>query len=167
METSSERAKRIGGRCFDFALGVFLIAVVAVVWESTMVKASSPITEPNTVAGSATASGIIAAIPLQGTICIVDDSNHNQIQFDSTGAYNFTDCGSNTISGIGTFAKKGSTITLRDVKTDRRLDLTLDTAVQKANMGLTLFSPPRLLTIIDRNTGNDVCGCMISASPRQ
>jgi len=166
METTRERAKRIGGRCFDVALGVFLIAVLAMVWNSSRARASSTTGDPSAVISETGAAGISALAPLQGTICIVDDSNGNQIQFDSTGAYIFTNCSTVTLTGQGVFATKGSIITLKDVKADRRLDLYLDTSVKRASLGLTLFSPLRFFTIADRNTANDVCGCTITVRPQ-
>ncbi|MEK6286595.1 MAG: hypothetical protein AABO57_12715 [Acidobacteriota bacterium] len=153
MTTRRDGLKRIGGRCFDVALGVFLIAVLVLIWNSSRTNANSA------NEAEATGSGVYAIIPAQGTICIVDDSNGNQIVFFPTGDYTFTDCAGFTLSGIGVYTKKGAVITLRDFEPDRRLDLSFDSAVRRAKLGLQVFSPPRLFTITDRNTAGDVCGC--------
>jgi hypothetical protein len=161
--TITEQMKRIGGRCFDVALGVFLIATFAMVWSTSRTRAESgkgaDAAGAKEMGGSGGASGVNAIVPLSGTICLVDDSSRNQIQFDSSGSYTFTDCAGGSLSGMGIFATKGSTITLTDVRGDRRLHLILDNSVNRATLGLQVFSPQRLFTITDRNTTNDVCGC--------
>lgn len=92
--------------------------------------------------------------------CLVDDSNGNQIQFDkATGAYTFTNCGSFTLSGIGTVTIKGSVITLVHVASDRRLYASVDESAKKGNASLATYSGGVLRTILDRNTVGDVCGC--------
>ena len=91
---------------------------------------------------------------------MVDDGNGNQVQFDSTGAYTWTNCSTVTISGMGVVTVKGPATTLRDLRTDRRLEVNVDSSSKKANGSLQLSNPSRYLTITDRNTVGDVCGCM-------
>ena len=154
----------IGGRSFDVLLGVFLIVVLAMVWNTSKARAepakgseAAGTTMPEPTFG---APGVSAVLPLQGTICLVDDSNQNQIQFDSTGSYTFTNCAGFSLSGQGVFTTRGLLTTLRDVKSDRRLELNIDNSAKKASAGLQIFAPqPKVFTINDRNITNDVCGC--------
>ncbi len=162
METI-DRVKRIGGRCFDVGLAVFLIAILVVIWNSSRTRAESAIGNPavKTHKTRNRIASINALGPIQGTVCIKDDSNRNEIQFDQTGLYTFTDCKGFTLGGTGILGMKGLVITLSDVKTDRRLDLTFDMSVNRAKMGLQVFTTPLhvLFTIADRNTKDDICGC--------
>lgn len=93
--------------------------------------------------------------------CIIDDSNGNQLQFDkTTGAYTFTNCGNFTLSGVGTVTIKGSTITLKHVASDRRLYAEVDETNKKGSASLAVYPGGVLRTIMDRNTANDMCGCL-------
>ncbi|HSB09964.1 MAG TPA: hypothetical protein VLM38_10800 [Blastocatellia bacterium] len=97
---------------------------------------------------------------LPTTVCIVDDSNGNQLQFDkNTGAYTFTNCTGFTVTGTGKVTIKGSIITLTHVASDRRLYVLVDQSVKKANASLMIIPAGVIRTIIDRNTANDVCAC--------
>ncbi|MFL6276831.1 MAG: hypothetical protein ACJ74G_16720 [Blastocatellia bacterium] len=91
--------------------------------------------------------------------CVQDDSNPNtSVAFDSqTGDYLFC-AGGAQYSGTVTITRRGSTITLQHTASDRRLTITLDTAVNRATgsfqkIGLGVF------TLTDRDTRNDACSC--------
>ena len=94
-------------------------------------------------------------------ICEQDDSNGNLLQFNSTtGAYQFTKCGSGLVlSGTGSLAKRGSIMTLQHYGTDRRVLARVDGSVNKGTASIQVFSQGTTFTIMDRNTTNNTCGC--------
>lgn len=92
--------------------------------------------------------------------CVQDDSSGSVLKYNSvTGAYLFDDCHGVLVSGTATLTVKGSITTLQDYRTDRRVLAKIDRAVMKATASIQLFSPSRLFTITDRNTGDDTCIC--------
>ncbi len=146
-----DRIKRIGGIALEIALGVFLLAMLMTAWGAKESKAASLTPARSTVS---------ALLPQGGTICIVDDSNGNQLQFDQmTGAYTFTDCASFTLMGTGVVTTKGCTIALQHVAPDRRVLAKIDQCGKRATASAQTYSPSVFKTITDRNTANDVCGC--------
>ena len=102
----------------------------------------------------------VAAQTIPTTICLVDDSNLNTLQFSTVdGTYTFTGPGF-TLSGTGTVKIKGCTVVLNDVKVDRRVQATVDLCGAKGKAAAQTFlpfSPSLVRTIIDRNTANDAC----------
>jgi Repeat of unknown function (DUF5650) len=91
--------------------------------------------------------------------CLQDDGNPNtSVAFNTqSGAYVFC-AGGAQYSGMGTITRRGSTISLQHMASDRRLTLTLDTAVNRATgslqkLGVGIFS------LTDRDTRNDTCPC--------
>jgi len=113
---------------------------------------------------SANGAGLAAGSPEPVVVfdmCIVDDSNHNQISFNSTtGNYSFTNCTGFTMSGTGKVKRKNLCIVaLEDTKADRRLSAQIDLCLKKGKASLETFSPGAVRTITDRNTANDQCGC--------
>jgi hypothetical protein len=92
--------------------------------------------------------------------CVQDDSSGSVLQYNSaTGAYLFNDCHGVLVSGTASLLVRGSTTTLQDYGTDRRVLAKIDRSVNKATATVQLFSPSRLFTITDRNTGDDTCVC--------
>ena len=74
MVMNQERLKSIGGRCFDVAMGLFLVAILVLVWTSSRGKgdsASRAATRTNTEAGIKSSSNVEALLPLQGTVCSI------------------------------------------------------------------------------------------------
>lgn len=93
-------------------------------------------------------------------VCLQDESNGNLLQFDSTsGAYQFTTCGGLTLSGIGTLMQRGCTITLQDVRGDRRLLASYDSCAHRGSASVQATARGMTFTITDRNTTNDTCAC--------
>lgn len=75
MTTRHDQLKRIGGRCFDVALGVFLIAVLVLIWNSSRARAEStkeadPINKRNAERKGGR-SNIEALTAIQGTTCVI------------------------------------------------------------------------------------------------
>lgn len=166
MRISFEQMKRVGGAGLEVALGIILVAMLIAVWSPHSKARGSEAIGATKTKGKAAASRFEGLLPLNGTppafdICIVDDSNRNQFQFSSTtGAYLFTNCaGFTTLTGTGILNKQGSTHSLIDNKTDRRVEVFIDLSVKKARASVQTFSPRRLFTIGDRNTANDTCNC--------
>jgi hypothetical protein len=164
-EDFMEYIKRIAGSALEVALGIFLLAILVNVWGARESKAA-PLTPAR--------SPVSASLPQAGTICIVDDSNHNQLQVDpTTGAYTFTDCASFTLTGTGVVTTMGCTVVLQHVAPDRRVLAKIDLCGKRATASAQTYSPSILKTITDRNTANDVCGCgdamaiVIKGKPRK
>jgi len=91
--------------------------------------------------------------------CVQDDANPNtSVAFNTqTGDYLFC-AGGAQYRGMGTITRRGSMITLQHTANDRRLTVTLDTAVNRATgsfqkIGSGVFS------LTDRDTRNDTCSC--------
>jgi hypothetical protein len=105
-------------------------------------------------------SHVTAGAPVVTSICIQDDFNTSVLTFNpATGAYMFTSTTpSFTASGTGAVKRDGSTITLTDVRADRRLTALVDSAQKKGRASYQRIQPPALFTIVDRNTANDTCG---------
>lgn len=145
------RIKRIGGSALEIALGVFLLAMLMTVWGAKESKAATLTPARSTVS---------ALLPQGGTLCIVDDSNGNQLEVDpTTGVYTFTDCASFTLTGTGVVTTKGCTVVLQHVAPDRRVLAKIDLCGSRATASAKTYSPNALRTITDRNTADDVCGC--------
>lgn len=159
MRITGDQFRRFGGRILDVAMGLFLVAMLVLVWNSTRTKADS-LPEPAIEPGYSLEPGVTSMLQLPGTVCIVDDSNRNQLQFTlSTGAYTFTNCTSFTATGFGIVTIKGSTVTLTHNTTDRRLTANVDFGAQRASASLQMPPSSAVRTIADRNTANDICGC--------
>jgi hypothetical protein len=100
-------------------------------------------------------------------VCLQDDSNGNIFQFNSTtGDYQGSNCAGLTITGTGTVQIKGGTTTLTDIRSDRRLLVQVDRAVQRGKASLQVFPTGQIFTIIDRDLTNDTCSCSPTASGR-
>ena len=91
--------------------------------------------------------------------CLQDDANPNtSVVFDTqTGDYVFC-AGGAQYSGTGTVTRRGSAITLQHNASDRRVQINLDMATNRATaslqkLGLGIFS------LTDRDTRNDSCSC--------
>jgi virginiamycin B lyase len=93
-------------------------------------------------------------------LCIEDESNGNRLQVNTTtGEYQFTNCSGVTLGGTGTLKKRGSTLTLQHISSDRRVTVTIDTSTNRATASLQVFSQGRIFSITDRNILNNVCSC--------
>lgn len=93
-------------------------------------------------------------------ICIQDESSGSLLKINSTtGGYQFTNCAGITLDGIGSITRRGSILTLQHYASDRRVLATIDTGANRATATIQNFAPGRLFTLIDRNTGNNVCTC--------
>ena len=74
MPITGDRVKKIGGRCFDAAMGILLIAVLVLIWNSSRTKADSisssavKTTKKLKVKRSSTIEALAA---VQGTVCVV------------------------------------------------------------------------------------------------
>jgi hypothetical protein len=93
-------------------------------------------------------------------ICIQDDSRGDTLQFSSiTGAYQFTQCGSAfSLNGTGTVSKRGSTVTLQDYSSGRRVVASVDATVNRGNATIQI-SPLGTVILIDRIIANNTCSC--------
>src|SRR5262249_9066040 len=116
MKGSSQWMRKLSGSFLEVALGAFVVALLI---------AASHFGSANAVAANATRVATAAAAVQQvpgGTLCIVDDSNGNQLTFDATtGAYTFTDCKGFTLTGTGRVTVKGCTVSLQHIAADRRV----------------------------------------------
>jgi Tol biopolymer transport system component len=92
--------------------------------------------------------------------CIQDDSSGSLLQINTaTGAYQFTNCGSLTVSGTGSISRKGGLVTLQQISGDRRVMAKLDISTNKANATVQLLSQGLTFSITDRNITNNTCTC--------
>lgn len=168
MAMTRERIKRIGGRCIDVTMGVFLIAVLVLIWNSSRTKADSSTDAANVktkkVSNKSRRSNIEALTALQGTpitdICLQDDSNPNIVFLgdSTTGAYTFC-CGAITFTGVAQVSRRGNIVAFAHYAPDRRIQAISDGSVFKGNAAAQ--SPPGTIrcTIADRDTRNNTCVC--------
>nr|AIA13839.1 FG-GAP repeat [uncultured bacterium] len=93
-------------------------------------------------------------------LCLQDDSNPGTSMLISTatGAYRFC-CGGTTFTGVGTVTSKGSTYTLTHNASDRRVQVQVNTATNKATASLQAPAGTNRCTITDRDTRNNTCSC--------
>jgi len=91
--------------------------------------------------------------------CLQDDGNPNtSVAFNTqTGDYVFC-AGGAQYSGTGTITRRGSMITLQHTANDRRLTVTLDTAVNRATGSMQKLGVGTV-SLTDRDTRNDNCPC--------
>ena len=154
MRGSLTGFKKIGGGIVELALGALVVGLLIAALHPSTTKANA---EPKASA--------LQQIPA-GTICIVDDSNGNQLQFDpTTGAYTFTSCKGSAppLTGTGLVKIKGCQVTLTHIAADRRVTANVDFCAQKGKASAQTFTPALTRTIQDRNTADDVCGCAAAA----
>jgi hypothetical protein len=92
--------------------------------------------------------------------CLQDDSNPNTVLLwnTQTGAYRFC-CGGTAYTGTGTVQKQGNIYVLTHMATDRRVNATLDGAMNRGTASIQ--TPPGVMkcTILDRNLTNNSCNC--------
>jgi hypothetical protein len=166
MSMTRERIKRIGGRCIDVAMGVFLIAVLVLIWNSSRTKADSSrgvdVVKAKKLANKTSRSNIEALVALQGTIdvCLQDDSNPAIVFLgnSATGAYSFC-CGTTTFTGTALVIRRGNIVSFQHNAPDRRVLAINDGSVFKGTAAVQ--SPPGTIrcTIGDRDTRNNTCVC--------
>ncbi len=166
MKGSVNRIKYLE-RVMELGLVLFVVGMALISFKVNTSQARSnenlALNETNVEARSA------ALLPIQGTVCIVDDSNGNQLTFDTTtGAYSFTDCKGFMIAGTGSVTVRGCYVTLVDIRSDRRVQAQVDDCLKRANAAVQTLSPTApTRTIIDRNTANDICGCASQGAIRR
>jgi hypothetical protein len=156
------KMKRIGGMSLEIMLGVFIVAMLCVVWSAPKSQAS-PAKGHSARAHNTARSVSVALLPVQGTafdVCIQDDSNpQNALQFNSTtGDYIFC-CNGTSVGGIGGVTRKGSVISLFVGQGDRRVFGQIDLSVNKAKASLQFTVGNTACSFGDRNTTNNTCGC--------
>jgi len=160
MRVSLERAKRAGGSVLEITAGVFLLAMLVTLLCAKQSQARPP-RNPPAATNKAAGAGLNAVMPQLGTICVKDDSNGNQLTFDpNTGVYTFTNCSSFTLTGTGVVTVKGCTVSFLHVAADRRVVAKVELCTKRATSCAQTYSPAVIKTIADRNTADDVCGCM-------
>src|SRR5262249_43976801 len=148
MKGSSQWMRKLSGSFLELSLGAFVVALLIAASHFGSANAT-PV---------ATAAAAVQQIP-GGTLCIVDDSNGNQLTFDpTTGAYTFTDCKGFTLTGTGLVTVKGCTVSLQHIAADRRVTAKVDFCTSRANASAQVFVPALtpVRTITDRNIKNDV-----------
>lgn len=166
MSIGGERIKRIGGRCLDAAMGVFLICVLLLIWSSSRTNAESAkgsdVVKTKKLRNNSSRSNIEALTAMQGTIdvCLQDDSDPS-IKFianSTTGAYTFC-CGGTTFTGIAQVTRRGEVVSFAQLATDRRVRAIHDGSVFKGNAALQFLPGTTKCTIGDRDTRNNTCAC--------
>lgn len=72
MSITRDRIRSIGGRCFDLAMGAFLVAVLFLIWNSSRSTANSAASPKATATKKVARNPNIEALtPLQGTTCVI------------------------------------------------------------------------------------------------
>jgi len=163
MKISRDEAKLIAGRCLDLALGVFLIAMLVVIWTSSRSGAGSAKTVT-------TGSSSSALIPVNGTICIQDDSNPTKfVTVTQNGDYNFCCGGVPIASGTGTITTRGNISTIDGTKGDRQVhiewDFSANNGVGAGVAYVQKLSNKFICQISDRNMSNNNCQCVATVAP--
>ena len=93
--------------------------------------------------------------------CLQDENNGNQFQLNlATGEYRFTNCNGLVVTGTGVLIKKGNIVSLQHYASDRRVLAKIDLSANTGYATIQLLSNGTTLTIIDRNTGNNMCSCL-------
>lgn len=156
MRGSLTGLKKVGGGILELALGAFVVGLLIAALHG---KSDSNVAK----------AGALQQVPTGGTICIVDDSNGNQLTFDATtGAYTFTSCTipAPPVTGTGLVKIKGCTVTLTHITPDRRVTATIDFCTERGRASAQTFAPALTRTITDRIITDDVCGCAAPAASR-
>jgi len=91
--------------------------------------------------------------------CLQDDSSGYTVRINSTtGDYKFKRCSDGfTLTGQGTLTSRGSTFTLQQSGSDRRVQATWTTG-GAGNASLQMPVGTTIITITDRSTINNNCG---------
>jgi hypothetical protein len=93
-------------------------------------------------------------------ICLQDDNSANSLLIDSTtGDYQFSRCGSLTLSGTGVLTFRGCTLTLQNSSFDRRILATINICSNVGTASIQSLSQGARFNITDRNTTNNNCAC--------
>lgn len=93
-------------------------------------------------------------------LCVQDDSSTGVLKLNSTtGDYEFTNCAGVVLGGTGALRIKGCSMSLEDIRPDRRLLAKMDRCSMKATASLQVFAQGRTFSITDRNTSNNTCSC--------
>jgi uncharacterized repeat protein (TIGR01451 family) len=94
-------------------------------------------------------------------LCVQDESSGNLLAFNlTTGLYTFINCNSGlTVSGTGTLTKRGCTVILDSVASDRRIRLQVDTCQKTGTAAVQLLSIGKSFNFSDRNITNNTCRC--------
>ncbi len=111
--------------------------------------------------GFVSAIGLLKnATAITYNICLQDDSSGISLQINtSTGDYKFKRCGDGfSMTGIGSISGRGSDWNLQDNVGDRRVTAHWSYATSIGNASLQFPPGTTIITITDRNIGNNNCG---------
>ncbi|HXG94930.1 MAG TPA: right-handed parallel beta-helix repeat-containing protein [Blastocatellia bacterium] len=101
-------------------------------------------------------------------ICIQDDTNGNSLKIKSiTGEYRFNSCSGVTLQGTGVLIKRGSSLSLSDNRSDRRVLAKVDTSTKKAMASVQILSLGSIFTLADRNTEDNPCACRAHSATKR
>ena len=91
-------------------------------------------------------------------VTIQDDASGDMLRFNkTTGAYKFSRCGdAYALTGIGTAAIHGCTVTLNHNPSDRRVLATADTCTKRASASVQVFALAATYSLSDRDITNNV-----------
>jgi 6-phosphogluconolactonase (cycloisomerase 2 family) len=94
-------------------------------------------------------------------LCIQDESSGDLLRLNTTtSAYQLTRCLNGfTLSGTARLTRRGCTLTVQDLSTDRRIMAQIDTCSNRATASIQIFSQGGTFTLTDRNMTNNTCHC--------
>ncbi|HKG23513.1 MAG TPA: HYR domain-containing protein [Blastocatellia bacterium] len=96
-----------------------------------------------------------------GFICLEDDENIiNIIRVNlTTGEYMFVSCQNFALNGQGIVKKKGCSVTVEDIRSDRRVQIQVDICLRRGTAAVQSFTVNKTFPITDRNIDNNPCVC--------
>jgi predicted RNA-binding protein with TRAM domain len=96
-----------------------------------------------------------------GFVCIQDDENIiNFIRVNlTTGEYMFTSCQNFNLNGTGIVKTKGCSVTVEDIRPDRRVQIQVDVCLRRGTAAVQSFTANKTFPITDRNIDNNPCVC--------
>jgi hypothetical protein len=166
MRMSRDRMNLIGGRCLDVALGIFLIAMLVVIWTSSRTGIGSVEGVEKTIkAEKAVSSSLGALTPIAGTVCLQDDSNPSSVVVFNPQTGDFTFCcgGVQIASGTGMLTARGNIGSIDGTKGDRQVhiqwDFSANNGVGAGTAYVEKLSTKIICQITDKNTSNNTCQC--------
>lgn len=168
MAIARERIKGIAGRCFDVAMGVFLISILVLIWSSSRTKAESAngaeVVKTKKLGTKGSRSNLEALTAIQGTpiadVCLQDDSDPSIVFLGNsqTGDFIFC-CRGATFAGIAQVTRRGNVVSFAQLAPDRRVRAIADGSVFRGNAALQSPTGTTICTIGDRDTRNNTCVC--------
>jgi hypothetical protein len=92
--------------------------------------------------------------------CVQDELSGRVLLVDTrTGSYQYQQCTGITLTGTGTLVKKGCLVTIQANAPDRRILVRIDTCSRLGTAAVQYFPQGLLVSILDRNIGNNTCRC--------